>query len=242
MGQSHRTVHYLQSTMRRSHSVRKVVYALIVLAVFMVILRVSRPGNAGPISIIDKDDSKIVYHDADTLVNKEETRVSAPSLEKPKEEPKHQESASQPSAAAAKKEGTSSETKDSEVREELTYDAASAYNHIVNDPSSPPVIIFSKSYCPHSMRAKNLLLEAYTIQPAPKVVELDLVPHGAELQAYITEKTGRRTVPNILVNGISRGGASDLVELEDGLLAKFIDWGQGKLSIKKEEAVVQERN
>ncbi|KAK6815214.1 hypothetical protein RU639_008418 [Aspergillus parasiticus] len=33
-----------------------------------------------------------------------------------------------------------------------------------------PIIIFSKSYCPHSARAKSILLDRYSIVPAPYVL------------------------------------------------------------------------
>ncbi|KAF8070452.1 hypothetical protein FPV67DRAFT_1487457 [Lyophyllum atratum] len=36
-----------------------------------------------------------------------------------------------------------------------------------------PVVVFSKSRCPYSRSAKNLL-ETYNIQPPPKVIEVDL--------------------------------------------------------------------
>ncbi|KKA27241.1 hypothetical protein TD95_003172 [Thielaviopsis punctulata] len=78
-----------------------------------------------------------------------------------------------------------------------------------------PMIIFSKSYCPYSKRAKHMLLETYSLDPAPYVVELDNHPLGQEIQDLLTEKTGRRTVPNIMVNGISIGGSDDIVALND---------------------------
>ncbi|KAK8125122.1 monothiol glutaredoxin-7 [Apiospora kogelbergensis] len=77
-----------------------------------------------------------------------------------------------------------------------------------------PVIVFSKSYCPFSKRAKGVLLEKYTIDPAPYVVELDQHPMGKELQAKLGEMTGRSTVPNILVNGKSIGGGDEISELD----------------------------
>ncbi|KAH6613906.1 glutaredoxin domain-containing protein [Boeremia exigua] len=79
-----------------------------------------------------------------------------------------------------------------------------------------PVIIFSKSYCPFSKRAKHILLSAYTITPAPYVVELDEHPLGARLQDTLAAMTGRRTVPNVLVQGKSIGGGDDVQELDDG--------------------------
>jgi glutaredoxin len=76
------------------------------------------------------------------------------------------------------------------------------------------VIIFSKTYCPHSKRAKNILLGKYSIIPAPYVVELDEHPLGAKIQAKLGDTTGRRTVPNVLINGKSIGGGDDIADLD----------------------------
>ncbi|KAL4868169.1 thioredoxin-like protein [Aspergillus spectabilis] len=78
-----------------------------------------------------------------------------------------------------------------------------------------PIIIFSKSYCPYSKKAKRILLDGYSIVPAPFVVELDQHPLGSQLQALLGENTGRRTVPNILVNGRSIGGGDDIAALDE---------------------------
>ena len=75
------------------------------------------------------------------------------------------------------------------------------------------VIIFSKTTCPHSKRAKAILLDKYTITPAPYVVELNEHPMGARLQARLAELTNRRTVPNILINGVSIGGGDEIANL-----------------------------
>jgi glutaredoxin len=75
------------------------------------------------------------------------------------------------------------------------------------------VIIFSKSYCPFSKKAKHILLDTYKITPAPYVVELDEHPFGAQLQATLGEMTGRRTVPNVLLMGKSIGGGDEIAEL-----------------------------
>ncbi|KAK0104486.1 hypothetical protein ONS95_004775 [Cadophora gregata] len=84
-----------------------------------------------------------------------------------------------------------------------------------------PVIIFSKSYCPHSKRAKGILLEKYLIDPKPYVVELDQHPLGAQLQAKLADLTGRNTVPNVLINGFSIGGGDDVAELDSS--RKLVD-------------------
>lgn len=97
------------------------------------------------------------------------------------------------------------------------------------------VIIFSKSYCPYSKRAKGLLLEKYAITPEPYVVELDEHPQGQALQDQLLETTGRRTVPNIMVNGVSLGGADDIVEMDnaDKLVAKIVDLGNKRVEVSE---------
>ncbi|CAG8176970.1 unnamed protein product [Penicillium salamii] len=125
----------------------------------------------------------------------------------------------------------SEEDKEREIKEQKEADAKSELNDILKrapsmmDPGTTKettkealtpmtVIIFSKSYCPHSKRAKTILLEHYAIQPKPFVVELDQHPLGPYLQALLGQKTGRRTVPNVLVSGKSIGGGDDIAALE----------------------------
>jgi glutaredoxin len=95
------------------------------------------------------------------------------------------------------------------------------------------VIIFSKSYCPHSARAKRILLESYDISPPPFVVELDLHPLGAQLQSKLADMTGRRTVPNVLINGKSIGGGDDVAALHDSgtLIEKVTSMGGKRMVV-----------
>jgi glutaredoxin len=58
-----------------------------------------------------------------------------------------------------------------------------------------PIIIFSKSYCPYSTKAKAILTEKYQIVPEPLIIEIDKHPKGLELQDALEKATGRRTVP-----------------------------------------------
>jgi glutaredoxin len=106
----------------------------------------------------------------------------------------------------------------------------STTNYHQNPQANEPrllVIIFSKSYCPYSMKAKHILLEGYTISPAPFVVELDKHPIGKEIQAILKETTGRGTVPNILVNGKSIGGGDDIAAMDqsDDLATRLREYG-----------------
>ena len=78
-----------------------------------------------------------------------------------------------------------------------------------------PIIIFSKSYCPFSKKAKHILLDLYSITPPPYVVELDQHELGSGLQSALQKSTGRRTVPNVLINGKSIGGGDDIEALHN---------------------------
>lgn len=97
------------------------------------------------------------------------------------------------------------------------------------------VVIFSKTYCPHSKRAKGILLDKYVIKPKPEVVELDEHEMGSQLQDLLEIKTGRRTVPNILVNGVSIGGADSIIDLDlkKQLISKIQEAGQRKVEISE---------
>lgn len=117
------------------------------------------------------------------------------------------------------------------------YDPAKQYREI---RALAPMTIFSKSYCPFSKRLKQLLLDSYNIVPPPTIVELDKAKHGKELQAYLGEITGRKTVPNVLVgasNPQSRGGADDFIDLHNKgeLEASLNIWGDKELLVTKKE-------
>ncbi|KAG6879660.1 hypothetical protein C0992_000102 [Termitomyces sp. T32_za158] len=78
--------------------------------------------------------------------------------------------------------------------------------------SKYPVVVFSKSYCPYSRRAKKLL-ETYHIQPAPQVVEVDLRLDDDIIKTILGRITQHHTFPNILIRGKSIGGSDDLQAL-----------------------------
>jgi glutaredoxin 3 len=86
--------------------------------------------------------------------------------------------------------------------------------HIKNDK----VYAATKSYCPHCKATKKLF-EDLNIEY--EYEDLDLIPEGPAIQAYLLELTGQRTVPNIFIKGQHIGGNSDLQALhkEGKLLA-----------------------
>lgn len=72
----------------------------------------------------------------------------------------------------------------------------------------PEVIIYSTEYCPYCTKAKDLLNSkniSYTD------IRVDLHP---QLREEMILKSGRRTVPQIFINGQAIGGCDDLYALE----------------------------
>ncbi len=67
------------------------------------------------------------------------------------------------------------------------------------------VEIYTKDYCPYCKRAKRLL--------AGKGIEFREfdVTHDVAGQEEMIERSGRRTVPQIFIDGVHLGGSDDLV-------------------------------
>ncbi|KAF5207531.1 Glutaredoxin-c4 [Thalictrum thalictroides] len=86
--------------------------------------------------------------------------------------------------------------------------------------SSNKIVIFSKSYCPYCKRAKAVFRE---LNQSPHIIELDERDDGHSVQDALSEIVGRRTVPQVFVNGKHIGGSDDTVEAyESGELAKLL--------------------
>ncbi|GER32619.1 glutaredoxin family protein [Striga asiatica] len=86
--------------------------------------------------------------------------------------------------------------------------------------SSHTIVIFSKSYCPYCRRAKAVFKE---LKQDPYVVELDERDDGGSIQDALSEIVGRRTVPQVFINGKHLGGSDDTVEAyESGKLAELL--------------------
>lgn len=80
------------------------------------------------------------------------------------------------------------------------------------------IIIYTKDYCPHCTKAKKLLeIKKQQFQ------EIDIT-HDPETAVKMVEKAGgRRTVPQIFIDGKHIGGCDDLYALNDkGELDKLL--------------------
>jgi glutaredoxin 3 len=86
--------------------------------------------------------------------------------------------------------------------------------------SMATVLMYCTAVCPYCVRAEQLL-KRKGVQEIEKI-RVDLQP---ELRVAMVEKTGRRTVPQIYINGAHVGGYDELASLDhsgglDELLAK----------------------
>ncbi|EPQ27027.1 uncharacterized protein PFL1_05311 [Pseudozyma flocculosa PF-1] len=76
--------------------------------------------------------------------------------------------------------------------------------------ASTGLVVFSKSYCPHSLRAKELLRELGADFTA---YEVDLRSDARTLQPLLAELTGHATFPTVLARDTLLGGNDDLQAL-----------------------------
>eukprot|EP01026_Neomeris_dumetosa_P016535 TRINITY_DN162770_c0_g1_i2.p2 TRINITY_DN162770_c0_g1~~TRINITY_DN162770_c0_g1_i2.p2 ORF type:complete len:117 (-),score=26.01 TRINITY_DN162770_c0_g1_i2:91-441(-) len=97
-------------------------------------------------------------------------------------------------------------------------DPAAYVNEVV---TAHKVVVFSKTTCGYCRAAKKVL-EKYPIKDK-EIIELDKVRNGSAIQGAVAKRTGRRTVPNVIVGGKSIGGGDDVEDLHakgklDGIL------------------------
>ncbi|KAJ8654227.1 glutaredoxin [Lichtheimia ornata] len=69
------------------------------------------------------------------------------------------------------------------------------------------VVVFSKTWCPFSQKAKKFLNDS-NIPYHP--IEIDLRQDGADIQQALFDLTGQKTVPNIFIDKTHIGGYVDL--------------------------------
>ncbi|KAI0823374.1 glutaredoxin [Trametes gibbosa] len=109
--------------------------------------------------------------------------------------------------------------------------------HVRRVSEQLPLVVFSKTYCPYSIRAKAVLAE-YNLSPPPKIVEVNMRSDGPQIQAILLRLTGRSTVPNILLKGVPLGGSDDLQRLhEEHRLTKLLE--DASIEVKSEPRTTQ---
>ena len=80
------------------------------------------------------------------------------------------------------------------------------------------VMMYSTAVCPYCIRAEQLLHSKGIVEI--EKIRVDLQP---QIRIAMMEKTGRRTVPQIYINGVHVGGYDDLAALNhDGKLDELL--------------------
>ncbi len=82
------------------------------------------------------------------------------------------------------------------------------------------IIIYTTPVCPYCVRAKNLLKR----KGQSRFQEIDITQNPASMKEMLAKSGGRKTVPQIFINGNHIGGCDDLYALEaagklDGFLS-----------------------
>ena len=87
--------------------------------------------------------------------------------------------------------------------------------------SDNPVMVYSKTYCPFCSEVKSMFAK---MDVAAKVVELDTLADGDDVQAALQGVSGMRTVPQVFVGGTLVGGCDDtLSAYKNGNLMEMLD-------------------
>lgn len=81
------------------------------------------------------------------------------------------------------------------------------------------VIIYTTNYCPYCVRAKKLLNDK-----GVEYKEIDVTEDQGMREKLVEMSGGRKTVPQIFINGKSIGGFTDIEQLEKtGELQKLLE-------------------
>jgi glutaredoxin 3 len=92
--------------------------------------------------------------------------------------------------------------------------------------AGPGVVLFSKSYCPYCVRAKQALL---SIGIEPITVELDQRTDSRLIQIALMQMSGgQRTVPSAWLDGKHIGGSDDVVDGVSSGLFRSVPAGVSK--------------
>jgi glutaredoxin 3 len=83
-----------------------------------------------------------------------------------------------------------------------------------------PVVTFTKSFCPHSKKVKELFTNNHV---AFQDFQIDGRPDMDFIQDVLNDMTGARTVPRVFIGGKFIGGGDDTVKLfQEGKLTEIL--------------------
>lgn len=90
----------------------------------------------------------------------------------------------------------------------MSSSSSSVHDFIVNENASHKVVIWAKSFCPHSKKTKETFKSMSNDVKDVVIHDLDLRPNGdgADIQAELLVITGQKTVPNVFIMNQHIGG------------------------------------
>ncbi|GIL78301.1 hypothetical protein Vretifemale_7742, partial [Volvox reticuliferus] len=113
-------------------------------------------------------------------------------------------------------------TGNSSTREVQKMGKAEALQEIDSAITANKVMVYSKSYCPYCVKAKNALNKFITPNQYT-VVELDQRADTDVMQDALLQITGGRSVPRVFINGKFLGGGDDTAAAAaNGTLQKLL--------------------
>lgn len=72
---------------------------------------------------------------------------------------------------------------------------------------SANVMVFSTTYCPYCSRVRTLLDD---LRISHTAWDVDAMPRGDDIRAWLLDSTGQRTVPNVFIGGKQVGGCEGM--------------------------------
>ena len=86
--------------------------------------------------------------------------------------------------------------------------------------ASNDVVVFSKSYCSYCKKTKETLSN---MGIDAKMIELDQIQNGNDVQGALISISQQMTVPNVFIKGVHLGGNDDLqTAAKSGKLKKML--------------------
>jgi len=92
----------------------------------------------------------------------------------------------------------------------------SVIDNIKQKIKDKPVFIISKEYCPFCVKAKDAL-KGYNIKPeCIEIMEIENSPDMNEIQDFMKQLTGGRSVPRVFIGGKFIGGGDETMAAHKG--------------------------
>ncbi|KRZ70963.1 Glutaredoxin-C8 [Trichinella papuae] len=102
--------------------------------------------------------------------------------------------------------------------------AAVALPLILSLIKAHPVVVFSQTYCPYSLEAREIFRSFNLTDDQYAVIQLDQRADGSNMKDALEELTGARSVPRVFIDGKFIGGGDDTKRLyETGELRQMLE-------------------